>query len=68
MPKAIKVRLYPTNEQAEKFTQLMGCSRWWYNCALNLCNQTHKEKGKELNRSAINTYLPSLKVKSKLLL
>jgi putative transposase len=39
----------------------MGCSRWWYNYALNLCNQTYKETGKGLNRSAINAYLPKLK-------
>jgi putative transposase len=61
MHKAIKVRLYPTSEQAQKLSQVMGCSRWWYNYALNLCNQTYKETGKGLNRSAINAYLPKLK-------
>jgi putative transposase len=61
MHKAIKVRLYPTSEQAQKLSQVMGCSRWWYNFALNLCNQTYKETGKGLNRSAINAYLPKLK-------
>lgn len=61
MHKAVKVRLYPTNEQAQKLSQVMGCSRWWYNYALNLCNETYKETGKGLTRSAINAYLPKLK-------
>jgi putative transposase len=61
MHKAIKVRLYPTNEQAQKLNQVMGCSRWWYNYALNLCNNTYKATGKGLNQIALNKYLPKLK-------
>jgi len=39
----------------------MGTARWWWNFALNLCNQTYKDTGKGLNRSALNAYLPQLK-------
>ncbi len=39
----------------------MGCARWWWNYALNLCNQTYKETGKGLGRVALNSVLPQLK-------
>lgn len=39
----------------------MGCSRWWWNYALNLCNETYKETGKGLSRVALNKVLPKLK-------
>ena len=61
MHRAVKVRLYPTAEQATQLNQVMGCSRWWYNFALNLCNETYKQTGKALGRSALNAYLPKLK-------
>lgn len=58
---AIKVRVYPTTEQKEVLSQHFGCSRWWWNYALNLCIETYKGTGKGLNRSALNRYLPQLK-------
>jgi putative transposase len=61
MHKAIKVRIYPNQEQSQMLSQQMGCSRWWWNFALNLCNQTYKETGKGLNQFALNAYLPKLK-------
>ncbi|WP_069790008.1 RNA-guided endonuclease InsQ/TnpB family protein [Cyanobacterium sp. IPPAS B-1200] len=61
MLRAVKVRLYPTNEQAEKLSQVMGSARWFWNYALNLCNETYKETGKGLGRTAINKELPKLK-------
>ncbi len=39
----------------------MGCARWWWNHALNLCNETYKETGKGLNQIALNKVLPKLK-------
>ena len=39
----------------------MGCARWWWNYALNLCNQTYKETGKGLTQIALNKFLPKLK-------
>jgi putative transposase len=59
--KAVKVRIYPTSEQAQKLSQVMGAARWWWNYALNLCNETYKETGKGLTQIALNKVLPQLK-------
>ncbi len=61
MHRAIKVRIYPTPEQSQKLSQVMGSARWWWNYALNLCNQTYKDTGKGLGRTALNSVLPKLK-------
>jgi putative transposase len=58
---AVKVRLYPTTEQQEILAQHFGCSRWWWNHALNLCIETYKATGKSLSQSALNAFLPKLK-------
>ena len=58
---AVKVRLYPTIEQQKILAQHFGCSRWWWNHALNLCIETYKATGKGLNQSALNAFLPKLK-------
>ncbi|MGQ4647647.1 RNA-guided endonuclease TnpB family protein [Lyngbya aestuarii] len=58
---AVKVRLYPTTEQQEVLAQHFGCSRWWWNYALNLCIETYKSTGKGLSQSALNSFLPKLK-------
>lgn len=58
---AIKVRLYPTLEQQEILAQHFGCSRWWWNHALNLCIETYKATGKGLTQIALNKLLPKLK-------
>ncbi|MFB2974974.1 RNA-guided endonuclease InsQ/TnpB family protein [Microseira sp. BLCC-F43] len=58
---AVKVRLYPTIEQQAILAQHFGCSRWWWNYALNLCIETYKATGKGLTRAALNAYLPKLK-------
>ncbi len=60
---AIKVRLYPTTEQKQILAQHFGCSRFWWNYALNLCIETYKATGKSLNQSALNSLLPELKKK-----
>ena len=61
MYRAIKVRIYPTPEQKTKLNQIMGCSRWWWNHALNLCITTYRETGKGLSQKALNKVLPKLK-------
>lgn len=58
---AVKVRLDPTTEQKEILSQHFGCSRWWWNYALNLCIETYKETGFGLTRVALNKCLPQLK-------
>lgn len=61
MFKAVKVRIYPNSEQQLKLAQVMGCCRYWWNFALNHCNETYKETGKGLGRIALNKILPPLK-------
>ena len=58
---AQKIRIYPDLEQQQKLAQAMGCCRWWWNQALNTCNQTYKETGKGISRSGLNALLPKRK-------
>ncbi|MDF5712954.1 MAG: RNA-guided endonuclease TnpB family protein [Rhizonema sp. NSF051] len=59
--KVVKVRIYPTVEQQVNLAQSFGCSRWWWNYALNHSIETYKETGKGLGQSALNALLPALK-------
>ena len=58
---AIKVRIYPTQSQKQKLAQAFGCSRWWWNFALNKSIETYKETGKGIGQVALNAILPKLK-------
>ncbi len=59
--KAVKVRLYPTQEQEVLLAQHFGCARWWWNYALNKSIETYKQTGNGLSQSALNALLPKLK-------
>lgn len=61
MHQAYKFRLYPTAEQQQYFAGAFGCSRWFWNYSLNLCQETYKATGKGLSRGAIQGLLPQLK-------
>jgi putative transposase len=61
MLKAYKYRIYPTQEQKVLLAKTFGCSRWFYNYALNLTNETYKTTGKGLSRNEIINKLPELK-------
>ena len=61
MLKAFKYRIYPTSEQSVLLTKSFGCTRWFYNYALNLTSETYKQTGKGLSRNEIIKLLPSLK-------
>ncbi len=61
MYQAYKFRLYPTTEQQQYFAGAFGCSRWFWNYSLNLCQETYKATGKGLSRGAIQGLLPQLK-------
>ncbi|MBE9170435.1 transposase [Pleurocapsales cyanobacterium LEGE 06147] len=61
MYKAYKYRIYPTPEQKVLLAQHFGNGRWFWNYALNLCEQTYRETGKGLTRNAIQKLLPELK-------
>ena len=58
---AVKVRLYPTNEQIQVLSQHFGCARWWWNYGLNKCIETYKATGFGLSQSGLNSLLPGLK-------
>jgi putative transposase len=58
---AVKVRLYPTDEQIHVLAQHFGCARWWWNYGLNQCIETYKATGKGLSQSGLNSLLPKLK-------
>ena len=61
MRKAAKVRLYPTNEQKQLLAQQFGCSRFWWNKALELQYEYRSTKGRWLKRTELNAMLPQLK-------
>ena len=58
---AVKVRIYPTEQQVQILAQHFGCARWWWNYGLNKCIETYKDTGKGLSRGALNSMLPKLK-------
>lgn len=58
---AVKVRLYPTDEQIQVLAQHFGCARWWWNYGLNQCVETYKATDKGLSQSGLNSLLPKLK-------
>lgn len=61
MYKAYKYRIYPTSEQEALLAKSFGCVRWFWNYALNLCQETYKNTGKGLSRGYIQSLLPALK-------
>ena len=42
MYKAYKYRIYPTSEQETLLSKSFGCARWFWNYALNLCQETYR--------------------------
>jgi len=61
MYKAYKYRIYPTSEQEALLAKSFGSVRWFWNYALNLCQETYKNTGKGLSRGYIQGLLPALK-------
>ena len=61
MFQAYKYRIYPPIEQQIALAKSFGCCRWYWNYALNLCQETYKTTGKGLSRTTIQGLLPQLK-------
>ncbi|VXD23936.1 hypothetical protein PL8927_790075 [Planktothrix serta PCC 8927] len=61
MFQAYKYRIYPKIEQQIALAKSFGCCRWYWNYALNLCQETYKTTGKGWSRTAIQGLLPQLK-------
>ncbi len=57
MLKAIKIRLYPNNTQAEQFDRLLGCCRFVYNKCLNKKITSYKENKISETRSSLGKYI-----------
>jgi putative transposase len=61
MMKAVKVRIYPCDEQKEALSKAFGCARWFWNNSLAQTNRLYKETGKGLSQQGMNDRLPVLK-------
>ncbi|MDJ0617754.1 MAG: transposase [Calothrix sp. MO_192.B10] len=61
MYRAIKVRIYPTDEQELYLAQCFGNTRWLWNYMLNATTTAYKETGKGLSKASMDKLLPGLK-------
>ena len=61
MRNVVKVRIYLSQPQQVALSKAFGCARGWWDCALNLNNETYKVTGKGLSRLGCNDCLPQLK-------
>jgi putative transposase len=60
--KAIKVRIYPTDEQSITLAKHFGCARWLWNHCLAMMTETYKMTGKGLSAFTMKKQIPVLKV------
>lgn len=61
MLKAIKIRLYPSDDQVIYLNKLFGCSRFIYNKCLNYKITTYEKEKKSTSLSDTGKVLTSLK-------
>jgi putative transposase len=61
MLNATKIRIYPTNKQAQSLSVQFGHARWAYNNALAKTQELYRATGKGLNYHAMAIRLPKLK-------
>jgi putative transposase len=61
MKHAVKVRIYPTDEQQVALSKAFGCARWFWNNSLAQTNRLYQETGKGLSQQGMNDRLPGLK-------
>ena len=61
MLKAIKIKLYPTDEQKTYINKLLGTSRYVYNQCLNYKISQYKENKKSISFGELGKHLVSLK-------
>ena len=61
MYRAIKVRIYPTDDQESYLAQCFGNTRWLWNYMLNATTTAYQETGKGLSKAAMDKLLPALK-------
>jgi putative transposase len=56
--KAVKVRIYPTEEQQSHLAQAFGCVRWVWNQSLATMSQTYQATGKGLSAFTMKKQIP----------
>ena len=61
MLNATRIRLYPTDQQAQALAVQFGCARWVWNNALAVSGDLYRTTGKGLNYQAMCIRLPKLK-------
>ena len=61
MYRAVKIRIYPTDEQESYLAQCFGNTRWLWNYMLNATTTAYKETAKGLSKAAMDKLLPGLK-------
>ena len=57
MLKAVKIKLYPNNEQEIYINKLLGSYRFVYNQSLNFSIQYYKENNKSINIKILGNFL-----------
>jgi putative transposase len=61
MLKAVKVRIYPTQNQQEHLAQAFGCVRWAWNQSLSVMTETYKETGRGVSAMTMKKAIPGWK-------
>ena len=61
MLKAVKVRIYPTDEQSITLAKHFGCTRWLWNHCLSVMTETYKTTGKGVSTLTMKKQIPVLK-------
>jgi putative transposase len=61
MYRAVKIRIYPTDEQESYLAQCFGNTRWLWNYMVNATTTAYKETAKSLVFAAMDKLLPGLK-------
>ena len=57
MQKAYRFRLYPTAEQTQMMTRIIGCCRFTYNRLLEYCSKSYKRRGESHTSFDLNNFI-----------
>ena len=57
MQKAYRFRLYPTDEQTQMMTRIIGCCRFTYNRLLEYCSKSYKRRGESHTSFDLNNFI-----------
>jgi len=61
MLKAVKVRIYPTDEQSITLAKHFGCTRWLWNHCLSVMTEAYNATGKGISAFSMKKQIPVLK-------